>query len=321
MHPFVRPIAFGGLLILLSGCNPPRDRDVRIVTWNAEAVFTVEDVRKRSADFKALAAQLKPTILLLQEVTSTEVVRALRDEMGLKGYYIACSDFAIDGKQFDSLEVAIVSAYPLLDVIEYDPTPDRHGPDNANAVELQLPDVTSFGIRQENVGRGYLWASIPDLNLTVAVVHLKSSRGKDGREDVENALKRETVIGAVALGVLADRSQYPDFTYVVAGDFNVGHSDRRKNGRNLRIDSIDAGSGQDLYDDTHAILSDGIMDDLRMTNLTLGITDATYPSFPGSPIDNIYVAGREAGRFDAAQKSTSTFGSDHTPVWTTYRRP
>lgn len=312
-------LASGLVLFLLAfGCTQPDASDVMVVTWNVREGFTPEDIHKRSRDFQDAGAALKPGVLILQEVCSYEVVEAIRAEMGLDGYFIACTDFAPDRDKFNSLEVAIVSRYPFGEIVEYDANPD--GRVEGSAIERPLPSTESIGIANENVGRGYLWATIPELKFTVVAVHLKSSRGDAGRKDAENAAKRERVIGAVALGVLADQSERPDYTCIVAGDFNVGHSDTKKCGHDLVIDGFDPQSGRDLYDETHAILKDGIVRGLKMRNLAADIYESTYPSFPGTPIDNIYVIGPGESRFSGARRANQQFGSDHLAVWTKYHR-
>lgn len=292
---------------------------VRIVTWNVKEAFSLTDVKKRKNDFKKIARELKPDILLLQEVTSLGVVKAIRDTMGLTDYQIICSDFERkDTKKHSSFEVAIISKYPLTQVFEYDPKPEdskRKGyPD-----ELPLLPLNKISIRSIGTSRGYLWVSIEEIKLTIAVVHLKSSLGQSGCSDTTAAKQREFVIGAVAAGVKEDIDLFPDYAYLVAGDFNVGHSDPAKNGNKLKEDccEVDCG-GKDRYDETHALLGNGIVGKLKMKNLSSEILDTTYPDFPGSPIDNIYVAGSLADRFQPAQKGMETFGSDHLPVWTVY---
>ena len=90
-------------------------------------------------------------------------------------------------------------------------------------------------------------------------------------------------------------------------------------------DSYSTTGNAGKYDETHALLSGGLVGGLKMKNITLGITDSTFPRYPGSPIDNMYIAGQDMAvvdtQFRAAQKSNNTFGSDHVPVWTVYTTP
>jgi endonuclease/exonuclease/phosphatase family metal-dependent hydrolase len=253
---------------------------------------------------------------MIQEITSQAVAEAVRDAMGLKGFHVACSDFTPGDKpDFSDFEVAVISRWPLSQVIEYDPSPDA-SPDKETPQELELEPQLKLGIRRPNEDiRGFLWARVDAVQMTVAVVHLKSSRGTAGPEDYENARKREFVAATVAVGVLDDREFWPEYSCIVGGDFNVGHSDKAKNGRKLFQDAS-SGTSADGYDDTHALFAEGIVGGLKMKNLVGYTMEPTFPSFPGSPIDNLYVASKRAASFKPAVISQNTFGSDHRPVWT-----
>ena len=134
--------------------------------------------------------------------------------------------------------------------------------------------------------------------------------------DRGDADKRELVAAAVAAGVNEDKNFFPSYSSLIAGDFNVGHTDKKKNGINLEENCYTNCVGKDLYDDTHELLGEGLVSGLKMKNLVLSIPDSTYPSYLGSPIDNIYVTGAFVDRFSIVSKSMDTFGSDHVPVWT-----
>lgn len=304
-----------------TAAEPAAPGEVRLVTWNVRELFTTGDVAERAQDFQRFAAEVRPDVLVVQEVTSLKVVTALRDAMGLAGYHVACSDFEpSDIPDHAAFEVGIISRFPLTQVLEYDPSPD-FAPGRGAADELPLAPAYKLGVKQAyRDTRGFLWARIEALGWTVVAVHLKSSRGVDGTEDLENAARREFVAAQVALGVLEDQRLWPAATAIVAGDFNVGHADAGKNGRSLLADAATSAEGADLYDDTHALFRDGLVGGLRMTNLVGHVRTPTYPSFPSTPIDNIYVAGPAAEWFAPATVSTDTYGSDHCPVWAV-RRP
>ncbi len=121
--------------------------------------------------------------------------------------------------------------------------------------------------------------------------------------------------------MVEDIGLFPGYSFIVAGDFNVGHSDAGKNGTDLTADCCYNCTGKDRYDETHALLSSGLVSGLKMKNLTLPITTSTFPSYPGSPIDNIYVEGADRANFSDTQKGTSKYGSNHLPVWTVLTRP
>lgn len=300
--------------------------EVRIATWNVRNASTVDAVKLRSDQFREAAEEVRPDILVLQEVNSLAVVKEIGKVMGLDGYHAACSNFAPgDPPDFTGLEVGILSKYPLSRVIEYDSTPDNKKSD-AEPEEHAMPESvklmgTPLGIEKpKDEFRGYLWARIDAIQLTIATVHLKSSRGEAGPMDKENAEKREYVAAVVAVGVLEDMRLWPNYTYVVAGDFNVGHSDETKNGIDLKHDCYQSCEGKDLYDETHAIFNSGLVGGLKMHNQVGHTRMPTFPSFPSTPIDNIYVAGKGKDHFSRAWIEKRTFGSDHRPVRTNWER-
>ena len=305
------------LLAAILFAHPALADEAVIALWNGRELFEVADAEARSEQLRHFAVEVKPDVLLLDEVCSLAVVEKVREVMGLDGYHVACSDFSQrDDLKYNSFEVAILSKYPLTRVIEFDQSPDNSpycDDGEPNEIPLTAASLLKQGIMNAVVSRGVLWARIDDLKLTICLTHLKSSsRGDDSR----NAMKREYVAAAMALSVLDDMRKFPGYSYMVAGDLNVGATDAAKNGEDLDIDTT---SGEeDRYDETHALLSKGLVDGLTMKNLCLGVGE-TYdsPDFPGTgPIDNIYVAGTRAGTFAEAVKSAETFGSDHFAVWT-----
>ncbi len=289
------------------------DETVRIITWNVEDATSVESVRARERDFLMFAQNLQHDLILLQEVTSEHVVKEIRNCMNLENYFIACSDFVKpDSEERWAFEVALISKFPITEITEYDPEPDGFSPGR----EIKL-DTSPTVVPRVATSRGFLRIRIESIEIIVIVVHLKSSLGAVGREDGRNASKREFVATGVALCVVEDKENFPDYAIIVAGDFNVGYDDRMKNGINLNVDHYKPSRG-DLYDETHAILGGGLIDRLYMKNLTASIRDSTFRNWQGSPIDNIYVDGHRRDRFEAARKAQSTYGSDHYPVWTDY---
>ncbi len=299
-----------------------RADDAVIALWNGRELFEVSDVEERRDELLRFAQDLKPDVLLLDEVCSLAVVEKVREVMQLNDYHAACSDFSQrDDLKYNSFEVAILSKYPLTRVIEFDQSPDNSpytDKGEPNEMPMTVGSLLKLGIRNAIISRGFLWARIDELRLTLCLTHLKSSgRGDDAR----NAMKREYVVAAMALSVLDDMKKFPAYSYIVAGDLNVGATDVKKNGKDLDIDTT-SGDG-DRYDETHALLSQGLIDGLVMKNLCAGVGE-TYdsPDFPGTgPIDNIYVAGAHVDRFADAAKTAEIYGSDHFAVWTVYRAP
>jgi endonuclease/exonuclease/phosphatase family metal-dependent hydrolase len=143
---------------------------VRIVSWNVREAFRPQDVTSRSQDFARASQALEPDVLLVQEVVSRSVVEASRTAMGLEGFHVACSDFVqSDAPNHNAFEVAIVSRFPFDQVIEFDPSPDNSEEDDPP--EAALEPLTKIGIEEVGTSRGFLWAEIGELSLTVAVVN------------------------------------------------------------------------------------------------------------------------------------------------------
>lgn len=170
-----------------------------------------------------------------------------------------------------------------------------------------------------------------------AMDSVKSAIGnakKPGVEDTrQEALKRarSREAAAAAIAVMADADVNAGKSVFVAGDFNTPLVEPCKTGKSLSEDfepmmgcetAIDAAScgGQDGFDDTYAILSEGLVASLRFKVLTASI-GRTYKNrrYVDSPIDNILVAGpMSKSNFSAVKlqdaEPGNPFGSDHFPV-------
>ena len=295
--------------------------EVRIVTWNVKDIFQVSDVQARANDFDQAGSTLQPDILIIQEITSQAEAEAIADAMGLFRYYVTTSEFVGgDSDTRSGFEVGVISKFPIAESVEFDPSPGGNGA--GEPLEVPLRTLSEFGVPNDGTARGVLWVRIDEPKILINAVHLKSSVGRVGNSDLANARKRERVVAAIAEQVHYDSAKFSDYAIVVAGDFNVGHSDPAKVGTNLGNDCASGcGPGDDGYDDTHALLGGGLIYGLQMVNLALPITTTTFPGFAGTPIDNIYVDALHAGQFTNAVKSSSTFSSDHTPLTTTYTSP
>ena len=96
------------------------------------------------------------------------------------GKVTTCSDFAQnDNNTFYSLEVGIITKFPLANVVEFDQSPDNTGAPG-EPEEEQLVNVGVPGIANVNAARGLLTADISDLGITLVVTHLKSSQSSAG---------------------------------------------------------------------------------------------------------------------------------------------
>lgn len=292
-------------------------RAQKIVSWNVKDLLTVQDVLQRRNDLKKFRKKIRPDILLIQEITDSSVVNEFVKTSGFKRFYKASTDFYPSNPTSRyAFELAIISKYPITECAEYDPHEDGH---TYTGNEIGFPDLGIYGIEKQRTSRGFLMIRVEKIKVIIINVHLKSSLGKIGKFDVKNAKKREYVAAAVAKTVVALKKQFKNYTILVGGDFNVGHSDRKKNGLDLKIDCyLKDCKGKDRYDETHAIFKNGLIDQLKMVNTCQQIQTSTYPSFKGFPIDNIYYLGHK--KIKKAKLAKQAYGSDHLPVWINLRQ-
>ena len=292
-----------GLFLVVS--TSVADQPLTIATWNVAQI----DRRIEDLEIDEFLQEVDFDVLLVNEIKTQDDLDSLKAAMDREEYFTAISSFESGN---GNLEVGIISRFPLSEITEFDRSPDNFG----NGInERRLERVTLDGIADVGVGRGFLVAKIPTLDLYVIVTHLKSSRGDSGRRDLSNAQKRELVAAAIANHVLEILEDSPTSTVIVAGDFNVGVSDEEKNGTDLGDDRNDG------YDDTHALLAGGLIDGLSMRSLAKHL-DSTFvdehnrPVFPDAgAIDVLYVTGSLSPYFRNAESTTKSHGSDHLAVF------
>lgn len=288
-------------LVLLS-CDALAEQEFTVATWNVNGAEQLSEDR-----IKQFVNYVSPDILLVDEVLGKEQVEDIARWAGLPHY--AYSDFDADtiNNPYNKLEVAILSRWPVSNIKEYEQVLETN-PEVPESL-LEAPDLP--GLKHVNIGRGYLVAEIPDLNTTVIVTHLKSSRGKTGSQDYVNARKREVGAAAIAKTVANIIAADSQETVIVGGDFNVGERDTAKIGHSLTDDKNDG------YDDTHALLTEGIVDGLQMRSLSKEL-DRSYAARDfgdTGPIDVLYVTGPKAAQFETASRTDNAFGSDHYAVY------
>ena len=299
-------LTFLCLLILFVPLPSWADTPITVATWNTAFI----DRAVSDLDLAGFVEEVDFDVLLVNEIKTQDDLDQLKSEMNRDDNDTAISSF---GRGSNNLEVGIISRFPITDIIEFDRSLDNSG----NIEEVRLERVDRRGIANVGVGRGFLVAKVPELKLFVIVTHLKSSRGASGASDRENAQKRELVAAAVAKEVVQLRQDNPDYSVLFGGDLNVGVSDDDKNGNNLADDKTDG------YDDTHAILSNGIIDGLRMKSLAsnLGSTfvgsDGIRDYIQAGAIDVLYIDGPLAAQFKVARDTSNSFGSDHLAVFAT----
>jgi endonuclease/exonuclease/phosphatase family metal-dependent hydrolase len=288
----------------------PTKETLSIVTWNLEGPAGLDN-----KDFKGFAEFIEGVdVLVLEETLGEDQTKDAISRTLLPNLNIAVSDFAKDTNEnpYTKQELAIITPHALGNIIEVDPYEnDDTEAMRAKDINFEVPNWIPEAQRKSKGSRGWYWVDIPSLKLSIAAVHLKSSRGKTGKEDEKNSHKREAVAAGLVEAIKTDSKARPNWSYIVAGDFNIAPADKVKVGTDLHIScSKSSCSG---YDQTHAIFGGGLVEGVIMRNLVEGLS-ASYAkgNFAQSPIDNIYAFGPI---FDQATKLTAEkgehFGSDH----------
>lgn len=304
-----------GLVIMAAGlacAAAAQAGTLTVATWNLDGPTGLDD--KRLDGFGAFVKNAD--VVVLEETLGEQQTAEALKRAGLPQWRLAVSDFAKDTLDiYQKQEVAVITRHPIDVTREIDPYPDDDTVQmRAKQFDFDPPAILPMAQRTRKGARGWLWVEIPDLKLVVAAVHLKSSQGATGLKDIDNSYKREAVAAGLGEAIVVDSRMRRDWSYVVAGDFNVAPGDTGKVGPDLnRVCSADNCMG---FDQTHALLSSGLIDGLLMRNLTVGLAN-TYVkgAYAKSPIDNIYAMGPI---FDRTTKLTvergDHFGSDHYAV-------
>ena len=297
---------------------------VNIVTWNSDDMFCEKDIKSRM-ELRELANDLTPDVLLLQEVKSAAIVGAIKETMGLADYYHAATNFnqkgnnALDNckKDRSSFDIGIISKYPITEFYEYtfkldNPTdqPEKLIPNTA------IPNHAGA----KSPKRGYLWARLEQIKTIFIGVHLSHSFGNRNCDDYKmSSYQREAVAFSIVIQLKKDLKNFPDYQYVVAGDFNIGISDYKLNGVDLEVDECAGCQVSDCVDETHAILNGQVFFSAPMVSLVVDLDKPTQEDpkyWYMGPIDNMYVMKNTLELFAPAQRGKSRYGSDHWPIFT-----
>ena len=306
------PLVFVAILLAIA---PARADRLQIVLWNLEGPAGLTD---RDSDLKNFGAFAKDAdAVVLVETIGEDQLTAMKNKSGLAGLNHAISDFAKDSEPnpYFKLELGVLTPHAIGTVREADPREDNDTPAmRAKDEPVDVPAWLPATQRGNRAHRGWFWVELPAQKLVVIAVHLKSSRGDSGFEDKSNAERRENIAAALGVAIREDRKDRGDWSYVVAGDFNVAPGDAAKVGYDLEADcTAERCFG---YDQTHALLTGGLVHGLVMRNLTEGL-GATYASgaFVDSPIDNVLGVGPIfATTTRVTAERGQTFGSDHFSV-------
>ena len=283
-----------------------------IATWNLEGPAGLHN---RDVDIRRLGEFVQNVdFLILQEALGKSQVKTFLEVTGYSHWHYAVSDFADDAKcnPYHKLEVSVVSPHSITRVNEADPyAKDDSAEAKNHDHDIKVPDYIPSDQRKRRIYRGWLWVEFERLKIAVAAVHLKSSGGSTGKKDEKNSFKREAIAAALIETIKSHAKKHKDWSYVVAGDFNVAPGDINKIGTNLGLRCQETRCNG--YDQTHALFGAGLVNGFAMRNLVLGL-GASYAkgNYAKSPIDNIYVMGP---RFDKTTRVVAergeAFGSDH----------
>ncbi|MCY4382622.1 MAG: endonuclease/exonuclease/phosphatase family protein [Nitrospinae bacterium] len=304
-------IGLGFMLAVSFGFEASAEK-LSIATWNLEGPAGLQN---RDSDIRRLGEFVQNVdFLILQEALGKSQVKNFLEAAGHSQWHHAVSDFADDAisNPYHKLEVSVVSPHAITRVYEADPyAKDDSAEAKSHDHDVKVPDYIPSGQRKMRIYRGWLWVEFGSLKIAVVAVHLKSSGGRTGKKDEQNSFKREAIVAALIETIKAHARKHEDWSYVVAGDFNVAPGDINKIGTNLNLRCLQPRCNG--YDQTHALFGAGLVDGFAMRNLVLGLgTSYAKGNYAKSPIDNIYVMGP---RFDKTTTVVSergeTFGSDH----------
>jgi exonuclease III len=315
------------LAIYLLHCRAALAEEYHVATWNIagaerDATAVAESIRDMAGDVGQI------DILIIEEVISQEQVSAAAEALGFDHWVI--SDFApppnITNTPFASLEVAVISRFPIERAGEWDttgqgPNGDNFPPRTSSALTLSEELEITIGLNSQP-SRGFLRADIEN-GPSVYAVHWKSSRGEScNSDDIGFAVQREDQ--ARGLVEDAEKQLLKGRSLIIGGDFNI-----QAPGKALRVgttaleDCLPTGScagvcgpgGKDGYDDSLAILTS--LSGARILSEDLEATFIDFATSSGA-IDHLIVAGNGASAFEAATAPVVTsnvyFGSDHRPV-------
>ena len=314
---------------------------LRIVVWNIENA-TVSKVAEQRDDIQRLERDLRPDVLVLQEVSGGgPAAHAIAAALGWADVYIAVSDFYPPDplKPHYSQELAVISRVPIVSVVEYDPRPDNKtfsvfGPSGTSQPvaeeRLTADGISGFGGGISRYSKGTIRVDL-DGGISLFPVHLKSDfiRAKkpgaitDAR--IKNAKKREVTIAAIVRE--ASKSAKAGRITVILGDFNTTFEPGKFGAEIADCQLQDfprapapfppSACNGPGYDDTLGILEAGLVGAQRWSFLTRNLGRTWFGEdnrFGDFAIDHVAVPVEQSDRFGIAAKANERYGSDHWPV-------
>ena len=294
---------------------PAHADSLQIVLWNLEGPAGLANRDNDLKDFGTFAKDAD--VVVLVETIGEDQLNTMKVKSDLASLNHAISDFAKDSEPnpYYKLELGVLTPHAIGTVREADPREDNDT--LAMRAKDEPVDVPSWlpAMQRSNLDhRGWFWVEIPALKLVVIAVHFKSSRGDSGFDDKSNAERRENIAAALGVAIREDHKDRDGWSYIVAGDFNVAPGDAAKVGYDLEAECTAARCFG--YDQTHALLSGGLVHGLVMRNFSEGL-GATYAkgAFVDSPIDNVLGVGPIfATNTRVLAERGQAFGSDHFSV-------
>lgn len=269
---------------------------------------------------------------------------------------------------FQGLEVAVISRIPIVSVTEYDASPDTTHETftNGEGEAIEVPEVrlTSVGVSgispMGDRDRGTLRVDLEN-GLTLFPIHLKSNTNRhcsnvsaaiDTLKQLQlpipeglakafnngfalatlthrrNAIKRERVMGAVAL--VAEKAIAEGRTVLIGGDFNTAYEPGKVGTKfdDCTLKNFSCAKGPfpeaacidgDGFDDTLAILESALIGKSKWAILSKEMK-RTYKDnvFADRAIDHLAVPVKQMAQFEIAVRGKSTKTSDHHPIYTDF---
>lgn len=198
---------FIGMAFVLSGAVPLHAETFRVATYNLENYLdqpTESRPHPKSAEARAKIREglraLKPDVLALQEVGTTNALLELRDSLKAEGLDLPFWEHV---RGFDTnIHVAVLSRFPFT------------------ARRPHTNETFLLGGRRFRVSRGFAEVDVkvpPNFSFTLISAHLKSRRPIPDADEAEMRLEEARILRKI---IDADLAARPQAKLIVLGDFN-----------------------------------------------------------------------------------------------------
>ncbi len=298
------PVAGAILLTLLLCARFASAETFRVAAYNVENYITeATDARSvKLADSKAKVREsilaLKPDVLALEEMGSTNALLELRDSLKAEGLNFPYWEHVTG---FDTnIHVAVLSKFPIT------------------ARRPHTDDSFLLNGRRYRIGRGFAEVDIqvnPDYSFTLIAAHLKSKRPVAQADEAELRLEEAKLLREKIDARLAAN---PNANLVVLGDFN--------DGKDSASTKVVIGRGKQKLVDTRPAERNG--DNTPSTNPAWEPRNVTWTHYYGkediySRIDFILISPGLAREWMPNETYVLTIpnwgvGSDHRPIVATF---